>query len=238
MRPSKFNKKHSTDQKGGRASPMEEHKGGVPPLRMEKVNSRRQSRLESNSRLGDQSLHNNPSQALSISPERADRNGSNSSRRYEDHPEDIMKPRSNRDVSQAGNTFFKLVPDQWNNVPKIVYEATYEIITAIDKLIYNQKLSSDEFRRYQTQIKNHQSATTSEYNAYKMETKKQLESISKEVSLKFQEKMKEMNSQLTDKINRQLKGINSHKDELEKLKTRVVLQDKKFDEHMKTIRGV
>ena len=236
MRPSKFNKKHSTEQKQGRVSPNDQQTG-VPPLRMDKVGSRKQSRLESNSRLG-QTSDGGQQQINSISPERGDRNGSNSSRRFDDHPEDIMKPRSNRDVSQANNTFFKLIPDQWNNVPKIVYEATYEIITAIDKLMYNQKISSDEFRRYQTQIKNSQQATQSEYNGFKMETKKAIENISKEVSLKFNEKMKEMNTQLTDKINRQLRGINSHKDELEKLKTRVVINEKQFDEVYKNIRGV
>ena len=44
-----------------------------------------------------------------------------------------MKPRSHREVSQGPDTCFKIVPEQWNNVPKIVYEAIATIVASLDK---------------------------------------------------------------------------------------------------------
>ena len=78
----------------------------------------------------------------------SDARGSGSSRRFVEDPDDIMKPRSNREIKQPLNTCFRLVPEQWNNVPKIVYEAMAEIISTLDKQKQRISLNNDDFKRF------------------------------------------------------------------------------------------
>jgi len=50
----------------------------------------------------------------------------------EEDPADPLKPKSHRDVQQGPKTIFKIIPEQWNNVPTIVYDAIYKLISTID----------------------------------------------------------------------------------------------------------
>ena len=48
--------------------------------------------------------------------------------------EELLKPRSNRDVDQGHTTIFKIEAPLWNNVPGITYEAIVKIISEIDAM--------------------------------------------------------------------------------------------------------
>ena len=57
------------------------------------------------------------------------------------------RPRSHREVTQPMTTIFKIVPQEWNNVPKIVYEAIASIVSEFDQNLVRIKTSNDNFDR-------------------------------------------------------------------------------------------
>ena len=71
---------------------------------------------------------------------------------------DSGRASSNRDVQQSSDTIFRIRADEWNNVPKIVYEAMVTIINTIDSKnkaskIRDQKVQDkfDETRNFITE---------------------------------------------------------------------------------------
>lgn len=42
------------------------------------------------------------------------------------------RPLSNREIDQSGDTIFKINAEEWNNIPKIVYEAIAKIVLDFD----------------------------------------------------------------------------------------------------------
>ncbi len=44
----------------------------------------------------------------------------------------IERPSSNREIKQSASTIFPIEPAEWNNVPKIVYEAIATVVAELD----------------------------------------------------------------------------------------------------------
>lgn len=48
--------------------------------------------------------------------------------------DDILRPRSHREIIQPGPTVFKIESDKWNNVPKVIFESIVALISQVDQL--------------------------------------------------------------------------------------------------------
>ena len=48
--------------------------------------------------------------------------------------EELLRPRSNREVHQPPGTVFKIKAPEWNNVPPITYEAIVTLVNEIDAM--------------------------------------------------------------------------------------------------------
>ena len=58
-----------------------------------------------------------------------------------------MRPRSHRDVGQPLNTCLKFVADDWNNVPKIVYESFVSLAETINGMKSSATREAKEARK-------------------------------------------------------------------------------------------
>ena len=57
------------------------------------------------------------------------------------------RARSHRSVVQPVGTIFKLLPEHWNNVPVVVYEAVVAIIAAVDEGEVQKKQKFDDVNK-------------------------------------------------------------------------------------------
>lgn len=57
------------------------------------------------------------------------------------------RPLSNREIDQSGETIFKFNAEEWNNIPKIVYEAIAKIVQDFDMNLRRQASKFDEINR-------------------------------------------------------------------------------------------
>ena len=108
------------------------------------------------------------------------------------------RPRSHREVTQPPTTIFKITPQEWNNVPKIVYEAIACIVSEFDQNLVRIKASNDNFDRNFRDTR--QAIQLSERSAQddNAKTNQQIETNKKWA----QDKFTKMNNDTADKISR------------------------------------
>ena len=108
-------------------------------------------------------------------------------RRFSGNPDDVMKPRSHRDVSQGPNTCFKIIPEQWNNVPKIVYEAIASVIETLDKTDSGVKQQTIIQKKFVQENKSSINALNSLQARDKDDTNINIKEMKEEVDNQFEE---------------------------------------------------
>lgn len=52
-----------------------------------------------------------------------------------------------------GNTVFEINPEAWNNVPSIIYEAVYTLVTEADNARKRATMAADSARKDQFQLR-------------------------------------------------------------------------------------
>ena len=61
--------------------------------------------------------------------------------------EELLKPRSNREVHQPPGTVLKINAPEWNNVPPITYEAIVALVNEIDSMNRRAEASKGDVKR-------------------------------------------------------------------------------------------
>jgi len=61
--------------------------------------------------------------------------------------EELLKPRSNREVHQPPGTVLKINAPEWNNVPPITYEAIVTLVNEIDSMNRRAETSKTDVKR-------------------------------------------------------------------------------------------
>ena len=61
--------------------------------------------------------------------------------------EELLKPRSNREVNQPPGTVLKINAPEWNNVPPITYEAIVTLVNEIDSMNRRAATAKTEVKR-------------------------------------------------------------------------------------------